>query len=1055
MAALPTPAGSSPATSRRLVAVWFADIVGYSSLASRDETAALQQVQDFQTACREAVDAHGGRIVKFLGDGAFAEFPSTESAVRTALLVSEIFSDRAAASGMDAALRIAVHVGDLILQDDGDLYGDGINTAARLQVQARPGQILVSGDVWRQLKSLPGLEFRRLGKRELRGIDHAIEVFSVVERVGGATAAEEERQVHKPTLTVVGGVYLLLAVLALAVIASLLIAGSAMAIAVASLLLLLAVVLTLAQRRRLRSAAGADGEKPTHVPSARGAELPRPPGSTPRPIPSPAVAQLSGFPAESTPFIGRATEIRKLADLLCDGASRVVTITGVGGMGKTRLAAQAAARSARHFADGAVFVPLAGVTPAAFIPTIGARLGLSLAAASDPAAQVVDFLRPKRMLLVLDNFEQLTDAANQLSPILDEAPGVQLLVTSRERLSLRSETVFPIQGLPLSRGGSGDSGGAVHLFIESARRFLPDFAPSEAEQQTILAICRRVEGIPLAIELAAAWTRVLSCAEIALEVERDFRFLSGEMRDAPERHRGLEAVFESAWRLLTETEREGFRRLAIFRGGFTREEAAAVADVPFSLISLLVDQSLVARQGDGRFGMLEVLRQFAAEKLATVSPEKQGLEERHGSYYAELLLRLYKKVEAGEADAAWEEVELRLQNVRAAWVWAAENERTDLLEAALDGLFGFFNARGRVEEGKELLRVALSRLEGRRDDRNDSSGLLTERVRLRLAILNAYLGSHSAASQAIERTVAFFRANEVVDELALALANLGRVAFWQGDYDEARRYHEESRDLYQRLDDRLGLGKSYIHLGNLSYSSGRFEEAENLYSESLHLLRDSGDAGLLATLLCNLGIIASTRGDYEGAQRLLDQSLKLAKESKNQREAAHTLHTLGATAFAAGANEAAEGYLLEAISIADDLGNRKLNFHCNHHLGKVYLASNRNTEARERLLTALTQAHSLESWAALLEILLTYSRLTAAIDRDLAMETLQMVLHHSAADYGTRSSAENLLKEITGRGESISLYTMDLPSITLDELLEKILHPSPPIPRTEPANENT
>ena len=306
-----------------------------------------------------------------------------------------------------------------------------------------------------------------------------------------------------------------------------------------------------------------------------------------------------GLPRPPTPLIGREPELATLNRLLCDPQCRLLTLAGPGGIGKTRLALELASTQRAQFPDGVFFVPLVSLSLPEFIaPAIRSALGLSSSSPLDPKEQLLNHLRQKSLLLVLDNLEHLLEGVGLLAELLEQAPGVKLLVTSRERLNMQGEWLFDLQGLPvppLDQVDRAEEYSAVALFVQSARRAQVGFELSAEERPWVARICQLVEGMPLAIELAAAWVRLLSCREIAQEIERNLDFLSTSARDLPERHRSMRAVFDHSWQMLSAEEQRVLRALSVFRGGFLREAAEQVTGASLSLLSALVTRSLVHR----------------------------------------------------------------------------------------------------------------------------------------------------------------------------------------------------------------------------------------------------------------------------------------------------------------------------------------------------------------------------------------------------------------------------------------------------------------------------
>jgi predicted ATPase/DNA-binding SARP family transcriptional activator len=446
-------------------------------------------------------------------------------------------------------------------------------------------------------------------------------------------------------------------------------------------------------------------------------------------------APRHNLPALLSPFVGRQAELAELAGFCAQPETRLLTLIGVGGIGKTRLALEVARASLDAYADGVFFVSLASLATASELPAaIAQALDLSLHG-RDPATALLQFLRSKHLLLILDNFEHLLEGAELVVALLQQAPRLQILATSRARLNLRGEQIYVVQGLEYGAEAMPEeaaTSAAVRLFAQAARRARPGFQVSEAKLPELLRICRLVYGMPLAIELAAAWAEMLSLAEIAQEIERSADFLTADWLDAPQRQRSMRAVFDWSWRLLSESERQVLRRLAVFRGGFTREAAEKVAGASLRVLSNLVHKSLLRRAegsatGAGRYELHELLRQFAAEQL---DAQEQGaaVRERHARYYLELVAGEEGVLHGHEARLSLAALGAARDNIRAAWTWAVGAEQWDTIEAGLHGFVLYTTMSGLVDEGVQSLAAAVARLR---------STPQPERVRL-LAQLLAY-----------------------------------------------------------------------------------------------------------------------------------------------------------------------------------------------------------------------------------------------------------------------------------------------------------------------------
>ena len=434
----------------------------------------------------------------------------------------------------------------------------------------------------------------------------------------------------------------------------------------------------------------------------------------PLPLPVPArsspFAPLGNWPVQLTPLVGRESELTSLGQLLADPLCRLLTLIGPGGVGKTRLAIEAASQARSRFADGVWFVPLASVSsPAAIIPAIAEAMGLTLRGQTELRLQLLSHLTGMEMLLVLDNLEHLLAGVDLFTNILARAPGVKLLVTSRERLHLQSEYVFVTQGLPvpppdqLHRAYDYD---AIHLFEQSAHRAGAQIVLEGDELAAAVQVCRLVDGMPLGIELAATWTPLLSCQEIAAEIQRSLDFLAGALHDLPERQRSLRAVFDHSWRLLTPEKRDVLSRLSVFQGGFERKAAEEVAGASLPGLLALSSKSLIRRNASGRYDLHEVVRQYAFSHLSQ-TPAGVETGDRHSRYYLALLegrepdLRSKAQVQTlcgllGEID-----------NLRAAWDWAVSRGLFDALAGAVRCFGCLFELMGWLEEGVALLETAI------------------------------------------------------------------------------------------------------------------------------------------------------------------------------------------------------------------------------------------------------------------------------------------------------------------------------------------------------------
>ncbi len=568
----------------------------------------------------------------------------------------------------------------------------------------------------------------------------------------------------------------------------------------------------------------------------------KPPGEAAS-LPSIPPAIPSNLPAATTPLIGRENELSQLADLLANPNHRLVTILGPGGMGKSRLALAAGRASLPHFADGVFWIELTALTSAEEIArAIGDSLGYPFQNdPRPPRQQLLDYLRARQMLLLLDNFEHLLDGAELLIALLEAAPGLHLLVTSRERLRLHAETVFRLDGLtcPLvSAEGQAalDDYAALHLFVESVRRTVHDYTPSDDHWPAITRICRMVDGMPLGILLAASWVEHLPPAEIADEIAANIAFLGQDLRDLDPRHRTIEAVFEQSWRRLKEEEQQALMGLSVFAGGFDRDAAKAVAGAALPILTGLVEKALLWRVGDGRYDLHELIRQLARQKILATGEEQNRLG-LHSSWFLGLVHRQEKRLKSGEEEQSIRLLELERENIRAAWQWAARNGKIDGMLAALEALGIFHNRPGRWEEGEGLLTGAINALDAPVEPQ---AHLLVAWLLAWRGTIQHRTGQTSLARQELTRVLQSLADASLPAE---GREKLRAFTYLQrgGDLMTNRQRNEmgedlrESLALYQRIGDAYWtihclciLGHWELFNGQLRQGWERSEEAANL-----------------------------------------------------------------------------------------------------------------------------------------------------------------------------------------------------------------------------------
>ena len=582
------------------------------------------------------------------------------------------------------------------------------------------------------------------------------------------------------------------------------------------------------------------------------------------------------LPVPATPLVGRRLELAAVNALFRVEGARLVTLTGPGGTGKTRLSLAVADALEPELRDGAVFVSLAPVSsPDLLVPTIAEAVEVREGTRS-LSEGVIEHLRERRILLVLDNFEQLLAAAPFVGELLAAAPRLWILATSRAPLRLAAEREYPVPpfdtpdaALPFEALVQTD---ALRLFAARARAVDPGFELDTASAPEVARVCSRLDGLPLAIELAAARAKLLAPAEILERLEREPNLLPGGPRDAPARQQTLAATIHWSYDLLGPDERQAFVRLGVFVGGCTLEAAESVCDVRLESLGTLVDNNLLRRR-DGRFMMLETVRHFAAERLEEAGAE--GVRRRHAEWLTELAETMAERTLAGEDMTAWmDRIQPEHDNIRAALAWSLEHEPELTLRQA-SSLRLFWEVRGFFKEGLHWIEQALPFA----DD-------MTPEIRFR------------------------------------ALAGSGAIATRLGDLDLAQERKEAALALGREVADELWIARELSDLGTIAAMREEYEAASELFEESAALFRKLDVPSRLGTVLSNLGHIASQRGDYELAIKYTEEALEL--ESSHKQNQAISSYNLGSHNLQAGHLEQARDWLERTVALTLELGFKEV-----------------------------------------------------------------------------------------------------------------------------------
>ncbi|MFT3890064.1 MAG: helix-turn-helix domain-containing protein [Anaerolineales bacterium] len=749
--------------------------------------------------------------------------------------------------------------------------------------------------------------------------------------------------------------------------------------------------------------------------------------STPAPVTAPqAETTPTRLPIPTTPLVGRETELNEIARLFRDPHCRLLTLTGSGGIGKTRLALEAARQMQVTLTNGACFVSLMGISAPEFIvPAIADALSFSISGSLNPSDQLLNYLSKKQMLIVLDNFEHLLDGVDILGEILQHAPDVKLLVTSRESLHLQAEWTMEVYGLPVPQTAQAselESNSAAMFFLQRAKQARAGFTLTEEDRSVLLRICQLVQGLPLALELAASWVRTLSCREIAGEIERGLSFLAVTARDIPERHRSITAVFDHSWKLLSPEEQRVLRQLSVFRGGFTREAAEQIAGANLALISSLVNKSLVQYNNVhvGRLDLHELIRQYAAMRLGENAAEERTTRERHSQYYLSLLQKQEPGLRSKQQKEALALLTADIDNLRIAWDTAISYEAVELLRRASGPLYYVYELLQYFREAETAYQRAADMLRTRL-----ATNITGEDAYLKAALadmlnyqafFNLRPGNNREALELFRASIALLEPLDEPYSLAFALSHSGIVHWATGNFEKAAKELGQGLEISRTLPHPWLKGLSMGLLGGVVHDMGRYEEAYGLLSESMAIFRTMSDPYFILLIGSYYTRTAQVLGHLSETEAVLREGLQIARENGNRWSIGLALERLGGFAQVTGNHAEARQLLEESLVLLREVGDRWSLSWALHAMSQVMSACHEEQEAEGYAVEAIRVAIEAGNHPSALNALVTLAFIHAGQGRNnSALEMLLFVKAHPSSTQDAKDRAEGLRLELENK----------------------------------------
>lgn len=682
----------------------------------------------------------------------------------------------------------------------------------------------------------------------------------------------------------------------------------------------------------------------------------------------------NNLPHFGTSFVGRQNEILRIAEHLQEKNRRLVTVVGTGGVGKTRLALQAAQDQLYAFNDGVFWIHLENIETSEALPTIIANtLGIEVPARGEPQAHVLNFLRHRDILLILDSFDHLVSGAEFITALLNNAPGLSILATSREALQLQAEWILELDGLPIQPEADADKPAAFQLFEQRAQHIVSGFQLSAKDYDDVLRLCESLDGLPLGIELAAILTKKFTCAEIANRLSEDVGLLSSPMRDIPARHRSLLVAFDQSWNLLTKEEQFGFASLAVFPSRFSPQAAQEICSISAELLNELCQKSLVRQFGMNWYSLHPLLRQYARIKQALTGISEIDLVTKFQNYYVRMAQSLGHDLKSGNTPQALVGFSDDLPNLTACWNMALNSVKTETINSMLAHLFWFFEIKGKIYEGESLFQNSVLELQ----KKNPSE--ITKTIYYRLLAYHGWLsfrrGNTDTALKNLREVVEDGLDYLEIDEKVFATNHFGSVLFETGEKDEARPQHQKALTLSKKARVPWDEALTCNHYGSMLSMDGDIDQAACVLQRGLEITEAENFTWVAANLLSNLAVLAYFRQDYQAAIELFIKSnAKSAEHGDPHRSPSVNHNNLAECYMNLGQLDRASEHLNLALYHFKECGNVVFLPYVYNTLAGINIQAGKLDDARQALDDGIQSALENQMHVVLNNLLIDYAR---------------------------------------------------------------------------------